>query len=190
MTTASSRAADPLAGPAAWQLDPAGSTATFRHKTIWGLVTVRGSFSAIRGGGEIHADGSASGRLEIDAASVDTGNAKRDTHLRSADFFHAAAHPQLVATISPVARTDDGAATVAGTLTVNGVSRPIQLDAKITEATGQAVTLQAEIEIDRGDYGMTWNQLGMLRGNAAVSVVARFVRPAPDGGSDGGQAAR
>jgi polyisoprenoid-binding protein YceI len=175
--TSRSQAADPLAGPASWQLDPAGSSAAIRHKTIWGLVTVRGSFTGIRGTGQIHADGSASGRIEIDAASIDTKNAKRDTHLRSADFFHADAHPQIVAEIGPVTRLDDEHAAVAGTLTVNGITRPVHLTAKLTEATDQAVTLQAETEIDRADFGMTWNQLGMVKGNAAVSVIARFTRP-------------
>ncbi len=178
MTTPSaSQAADPLTGPASWQLDPAGSSVAIRAKSIWGLVTVRGSFTGIRGTGEIHADGSASGRIEIDAASIDTKNAKRDTHLRSRDFFNADAHPQIVAEIGPVTRLDDERAAVAGSLTINGITGPVQLTAKITEATDQAVTLLAETEFDRADFGMTWNQLGMVKGNAAVSVVARFTGP-------------
>ena len=178
MTTTSNQTADPLAGPVSWDLDPAGSSAAFQHKSIWGLVTVRGTFASMRGIGEIHADGSASGRLEIDAASLDTKNGKRDTHLRSADFFHADTHPQIVAELGPVIRLGDTEASVAGKLTVNGITRPVQLTAKITEDTGEAVTLRTETEVDRADFGMTWNQFGMVKGNATVSVVARFVRPA------------
>jgi polyisoprenoid-binding protein YceI len=179
MTTPSgSQAADSLTRPGSWELDPAGSSVTFRHKSIWGLVTVRGTFATVHGSGEIHPDGTASGRLEIDAASVDTKNSKRDTHLRSADFFHADAHPQIVAEIGPVTRQDGASAAVAGTLTVAGVSKPIHLIAKVTQATDDAITLQADGEFDRADFGSTWNRLGMLNGNATVSVTARFIPPA------------
>jgi polyisoprenoid-binding protein YceI len=178
MTTPSgSQAADPLTRAGSWQLDPAGSSVTFRHKTMWGLVTVRGTFATVHGSGEIHPDGTASGRLEIDAASLGTKNGTRDTHLRSADFFHAEAHPQIVAEIGPVTRQDGASAAVAGTLTVRGVSKPIHLIAKVTEATDDAITVQADGEFDRADFGMTWNRLGMVTGNATVSVTARFVRP-------------
>ena len=59
-----------------------------------------------------------------------------------------------------------------------GQSKPLTLTARITEATGEAITLTADAEIDRADFGMTWNQLGMIKGTAQVNVVARFVKPA------------
>jgi len=171
-----SQAASPLAGPASWQLDPAGSSATFQHKTIWGLVTVRGTFRQLSGSGEIAADGSASGRLVIEAASLDTGHGARDRHLRSADFFDAANHPQIVVEISRAAARGEAAADIAGTLTVAGITRPITLAAGITAATEQAVTLTASGEFNRADFGMTWGRLGMIPGKAAVTVTARFTR--------------
>ena len=177
MTSPSGQAASPLAGPASWQIDPAGSSVLIEHKTIWGLGTVRGGFSGLSGSGEIAADGSASGRLVIDAASIDTRHAKRDTHLRSADFFNTEEHPQIVVEIGRVAR-QGATADVAGTLTVAGLTRPVRLTAAITETTDAAVTLTASGEFDRADFGMTWNQLGMIRGTARVSVTARFVRQA------------
>jgi polyisoprenoid-binding protein YceI len=180
MTTAGgSEAADPLTLAGSWQLDPAGSSVTFQHKTMWGLATVRGTFATVHGSGEIQPDGTASGRLEIDAASIGTKNGTRDTHLRSADFFHADAHPQIVAEIGPVTRQDGASAAVAGTLTVRGISKPIDLVAKVTQASDDAITLQGDGEFDRADFGMTWNRLGMVTGNATVSVTARFVRPTP-----------
>jgi polyisoprenoid-binding protein YceI len=163
---------------ATWQLDPAASSVTFEHKAMWGLATVRGTFSAISGSGEVHQDGTASGRLVIDAASLDTKHGKRDKHLRSADFFNTDAHAQIVAEIGPVTRQGDASAAVAGTLTVAGVTRPITLTAAITEDTSEAVTLKAESEIDRADFGMAWNQLGTIKGKASVSVIARFTRSA------------
>ncbi len=89
-------------GTASWQLDAAHSSVSLSHKTIWNLATVRGAFEKLAGTGEILADGSARGRIEIDAASLNTKNAKRDEHLRSADFFNAAEHPQLTVDITAV----------------------------------------------------------------------------------------
>ena len=67
-----------------WVLDPAGSRAEFHVKHFWGAVTVHGSFSQITGGGSVGSDGTVTGRLSIEAASLGTGNKKRDEHLRSA----------------------------------------------------------------------------------------------------------
>ena len=178
MSTANSnRATDPSgAGTASWQLDPNSSSVRVQHKTIWGLVTVRGSFGQVGGSGEILPDGTGRGRLEIGAASLETKNRKRDEHLLSADFFHASAHPQIVVDLSRIVRQGDDSATAEGTLTVACRTRPLALNARITEATDSAITLVADAEINRADYGMNWNQLGMIKGNAQVSVVARFVR--------------
>jgi polyisoprenoid-binding protein YceI len=139
-----------------WQLDAAHSSVTLSHKTIWGLVTVRGGFEKLTGSGEILADGSARGRLVIDAASINTKNAKRDEHLRSADFFNVADHPDLVVDITGVARQGADRASADGTLTVAGVTKPLSLAARITEDSAEAVTLAADTEFDRADFGLTW----------------------------------
>jgi polyisoprenoid-binding protein YceI len=180
-----------LTGPSRWTLDPARSSVTLRHKTMWGLVTVRGAFGDLAGQAEIGADGSARGRLEIGAASLDTGNAKRDKHLRSADFFGADAHPRIVAVLDRAELHRDelhragrhraglaggATVTVTGQLTVAGITRPLTFTATLAEVTESAVTVRAEAEVDRGQFDMTWNQLGMLRGPARVSVLARFTR--------------
>ena len=162
--------------PGSYQLDPAASTVTFSHKTFWGLATVRGGFSDISGTAEILADGSAHGRLEIGSASLNTKNRKRDEHLRSADFFHAAVHPKIIVDVTQAATSDGSNVQASAALTVAGRARPLTLTARISEATDQAITLTADAEIDRADFGMTWNQLGMLKAPARVHVVARFVR--------------
>jgi polyisoprenoid-binding protein YceI len=181
MTTPGSKQASEAvaayAGPASFQLDPAASTVSITHKTFWGMGTVHGSFTKLSGSAEILADGSGRGRLEIDAASIDTKNAKRDEHLRSKDFFNAADHPKIVVDLPQAARKGADAVTTTGTLTVAGKSRPLTLTARVTEATDQAITVAAEAGIDRADFGMKWNQLGMIKGKAHVSVVARFVKP-------------
>jgi polyisoprenoid-binding protein YceI len=171
------QAATPLTEPAKWQLDSSTSAVTISHKTIWGLVTVRGEFTDLSGSAEILANGSANGRLEIGAASVDTKHRKRDEHLRSGDFFNVAAHPKIVVDITTAASSDDDSVQASGTLTVAGQTRPLALTAKITESGDEAITLTADTQFDRADFGMTWNQLGMIKGNAQVSVVARFVKP-------------
>ena len=164
-----------VAGPSTWSLDAAHSSAAFRHKTIWGLVTVHGTFSDLAGRAEILPDGSARGRLDIGAASLNTKNAKRDKHLKSADFFNAEAHPRIIVDVRRATRAG-GAVTASGELTAGGVTRPLGFTATVVEATADAVTLRGEVEVDRASFGMTWNQMGMLRGLAAVTVVARFTR--------------
>jgi polyisoprenoid-binding protein YceI len=170
-----------LTGPSRWTLDAARSSVTLRHKTMWGLATVRGAFGDLAGQAEVGADGSVRGRLEIGAASLDTGNAKRDKHLRSADFFNADRHPHIVAALQRAdvaGGTGDAGdrVTVTGQLTVAGITRPLAFTATLAEVTDSAVTVRAEAEVDRGQFDMTWNQLGMLRGPATISVVARFTR--------------
>ncbi len=164
-----------VAGPSTWSLDAAHSSAAFRHKTIWGLVTVRGTFSDLAGRAEILPDGSARGRVDIGAASLNTKNAKRDTHLKSADFFDAQAHPRIVVDVRRATRSG-GSVNVSGDLTAAGITRPLDFTATVLEASADAVTLRAEVEVDRASFNMTWNQMGMLKGLATVSVVARFTR--------------
>ncbi len=180
MTTANSNQPGEAAtsGPSqtGWQLDPDASSVTFQHKSIWGLVTVRGTFGQVSGSGEILPDGSGQGRLEISAASLDTKHRKRDEHLRSADFFNTDEHPQIVVELTRIARQGGDSVTAEGTLTVAGRTQPLTLTARLTEDSDSAITLAADAEINRADFGLTWNRLGMLTGNAQISVVARFVR--------------
>jgi polyisoprenoid-binding protein YceI len=115
--------------PGSFQLDPARSAVSITHKTIWGLVTVRGSFAKVSGAAEILPDSSGRGRLEIDASSLDTKNAKRDEHLRSKDFFKAADHAQIIVDLTEAARHGSDTVTATGTLTVAGQTRPLSLTA-------------------------------------------------------------
>jgi polyisoprenoid-binding protein YceI len=165
-----------LAGPSTWSLDPARSSVSLRSKTMWGLATVRGAFGELAGSAEILPGGAARGRLEIGAASLNTKNTRRDRHLASADFFNAADHPSIVADLASATRTGDRVA-AAGTLTVAGVTRPLTFTATLADVTPAAFTMRAEgVVVDRADFGLTWNQLGMLTGPSTVDVVARFTR--------------
>src|ERR1700722_3466194 len=100
-----------------WTLDPARSTATLRSRSMWGLVPVKGVFREIEGGGTISPAGEVTGRIVLAAEAVDTKVAKRDTHLRSADFFHAEKYPAITFTLDKLEPAGDGVS-VSGTLTV------------------------------------------------------------------------
>lgn len=175
---ASTAPASTVPGPANWQLDPSASTVSLTHKTYWGLATVHGAFGKVSGSGETLADGTGRGRLELDASSLDTKNAERDNHLRSADFFNANQHPQITVDIAKAARQGADTVLADGPLTVAGQSRPLSVTARVTEASDQAVTLTTTTEIDRGDFGIKWNRLGMIKGPARATIVARFVKAA------------
>ena len=162
----------------AWQIDPAASTAAFLHKTIWGLVTVRGTFPVLAGEGRVAEDGTGGGRVSFDAAALHTGHRKRDQHLRSADFFDVERHPTIEFAADDVRPLGATGAEVRGWLTVRGVTKPVTFTAEATPVGDSAVTLAATVVFDRADYGMTWNQLGMLVGRAEVTVSLRFTRAA------------
>jgi polyisoprenoid-binding protein YceI len=162
-----------------WQLDPARSTVTIRHKTMWGLVTVKGTFTGVSGGGEVLPDGTVRGTLTLDAASLDTKQAKRDKHLRSADFFHVEKHPEITYTVRSASLREDGTVQVAGDLTVRGITRPLSFIARADQAGQGEATVTAEVTVDRADFDLKWNQLGMLRGLTTATVSLRFThRPA------------
>ncbi|TLS46808.1 YceI family protein [Streptomyces montanus] len=159
-----------------WQLDAALSTVAVRHKTMWGMVTVNGTFTSVTGDGEVDADGTARGTLTLDAASLDTKHAKRDKHLRSADFFDVDRHPDITFAVRSAVPGAGDTVDVSGQLTVRGISRPQSFTARITGSEAGTVTLAAELTVDRAEFGMGWNQLGMMRGLATVTATLRFTR--------------
>ncbi|MFI6334280.1 YceI family protein [Streptomyces sp. NPDC050535] len=164
--------------PGRWVLDPAGTAVRFANKTMWGLVNVKGVFAEVSGEGEVLAGGGAHGSITIDAASLNTKNTKRDVHLRGADFFDVEKHPTLVFTATDVTPTGDGTAQVTGELTVRGVNRALSFTATASEASADAVTLTAELPVERSEFGMTWNQANMLKPLTSVTITARFTRQA------------
>ncbi|MFE7275882.1 YceI family protein [Streptomyces sp. NPDC057623] len=161
-----------------WQLDSSASTVAVRHKTFWGLMTVKGTFDAVTGHGEVRSDGSAVGTITLDATSLDTRSAKRDEHLRSADFFDAAHHPEITFSVRSAELRDGDGVHIVGQLTVRGISRPKTFTARLVGADTESLTLDAEFTVDRDQFGMGWNQLGMMRGLTTVAGTLRFTRTA------------
>ena len=160
-----------------WTLDPSGHEVTVRHKTFWGLATVRGVFKTVHGEGVLADDGTGEGTVTVDAGSLDTRQAKRDAHLRSADFFDVERHPAIqfaVDRIGPVT-ADSSETQVRGTLTVRDTAKPLAFIAH-ADRHADSVTLTATIPYDRTDFGMTWNQLGMMAAKGEIGVKLRFTR--------------
>ena len=159
-----------------WRLEAAKSTVEFRARTIWGLVPVRGSFRAVEGEGEVAADGAVAGSLIIRADSLDTGNAKRDAHLRGKDFFDAENHPAIVVDVTGADRIGNARLRVSAELQVLGSRRPVAFDAAVLALSDSSAQLRAELVIDRHEFGLSWNQLGMVGRKVTALVVATFAR--------------
>jgi polyisoprenoid-binding protein YceI len=162
-----------LAG--SWTLDPARSEVRLETKHTWGLRPLHGVFQQVTGGGTVAPDGNVSGVITVAATSVDTKNPTRDKHLRSADFFDVANHPDFIFTVEGVPPTGDGVR-VTGRLTVRDRTLPVSFDAKATVADGE-VTLDGDIPINRADYGLAWQKLwGIASMHSTIGVHAVFVR--------------
>ena len=146
-----------------------------RSKSMWGLVPVKGTFREVAGTGTVSPDGQVSGTVTAAAASIDTKNKKRDTHLRSADFFDSGTYPQITVRVDRVTPASQGV-TVTGALTVRDRTRPLTFDATVSAVGGDEVQFDAEIQVNRSDFGLTWNQLGMASMHNTITVHAVFTR--------------
>lgn len=156
-----------------WNIDPSHSNVTFQVKHL-GIATVRGEFTDFEGTLELGEDLDSSrayGTVEV--GSVDTHEAKRDEHLRSADFFDAEAHPKLQFQSTGITQTDDDELEITGDLTIHGETNPVTLKAEVTGTEedpwgNERVGLEVTGKIDRSDFGMRFNQ-ALGSGNAVVS---------------------
>ena len=163
-----------LAG--SWTLDPARSEVRLKTRHTWGLLPLTAVFSQVTGSGTVTAAGEASGVITVGAASLDTRNKRRDEHLRSAAFFDVANHPDLTYTVDSVRPAADGAR-VEGRLTVRDQTRPAPFDAAVA-TDGNEVTLDGELQVNRGDFGLTWNFTGIASMHNTIVIHAVFARAA------------
>jgi len=162
-----------LAG--AWTLDGARSSIGLRTKSVWGLVKVKGVFGQVTGAAVISAAGEATGTITVAAASIDTGVKKRDDHLRSADFFDAAKYPDITFSATSVTLSGENA-TVAGTLTVRDQTRPVTVSGAVSANGTDEISLDAELPVNRGQYGISFNQLGMMSLDNVITIHAVFAK--------------
>ncbi len=154
-----------------WVLDPAHSQVQFSVKHL-GISTVRGTFDAFSGTIEEENGQATAVTVEIDVASLDTGNEQRDGHLRSPDFFDVDNHPKATFSLTKFERSGDEV-TATGDLTIRGTTKPVTLKGEIggpaTDPWGnQKVSATLETKIPRKDWGLVWN-VALEAGGVLVS---------------------
>jgi polyisoprenoid-binding protein YceI len=150
----------PAAGT--YSIDPSHSRASFSARHLM-VSKVRGSF-AVTGGAIVIAGDPEASRVAatIDAASVSSGDAKRDEHLRSADFFAVDEFPTISFRSTRVHDHGDGTFTLDGDLTVRDVTRSVVLEGEYlgTQKSPFGTTnvgFTAETDVNRKDFGLEWN---------------------------------
>jgi polyisoprenoid-binding protein YceI len=158
-----------------WILDSSRSTVSLKNRSMGGLVRVHGIFRQVTGNATVSPAGQVSGALTVAAASIDTKNARRDTHLRSADFFDSDNYPAITFTVDGIRPSGRGV-TVTGTLSVRDRRQPISFDAAAAVRGNGEVWLDAEVSINRAGLGLTWNLLGLVSMNNTITVHAVFTR--------------
>jgi polyisoprenoid-binding protein YceI len=147
-----------------WKVDPAHSSAAFEVKHMM-IATVRGHFREFDGVLEAAEDDPANSRAwgTAKVASIDTGNAERDAHLRSPDFFDAERHPEIRFESTRIQHVQGGTYRVAGNLTIRDVTRQVELAATVEGAGedpwgNQRVGIAVRGTIDRTEFGLRWQQ--------------------------------
>jgi len=156
-----------------WVIDPDRTTVEFRTKAMW-VLPVKGRANVIAGGGTVGPEGSLTGTLIVDAASIDTKNKKRDDHLRTADFFEVIKYPTITFEATRGRPAGSGMIELEGTLTVHGQTKPLSLSAEVS-MSGDSATLTTEIEIDRSFWGISLAPFGAGLKNRVV-ISAHFNR--------------
>lgn len=172
-----------------YQIDLAHSSASFSIKHMM-IAKVHGAFEKISG--TLVYDAASPGKstlnVSIDAASINTHEAARDTHLKSADFFDVEKFPTLTFKATKVEGSGEDLK-VTGDLTIHGVTKTVTLDvegpsAEIKDPWGQTkIGASGKTKINRKDFGLTWNAAletgGILVGeDVTISLDIQFVKQA------------
>jgi polyisoprenoid-binding protein YceI len=144
-------------------IDPGHTRIGFvaRHAMV---TKVRGAFNKFEGSAVVDGTdlGKSTGRLTIQAASIDTRNEQRDAHLRSNDFLAMEEHPEITFVSTEVSQTGPTTLEVTGDLTIRGVTNsvniPFEFEGAATDPFGNLrVGFEGSTVINRKDYGITWN---------------------------------
>lgn len=159
--------------PGTFVIDPAHTRVGFMVKHLM-VTKVRGHFPDVEGTITVAEDPLHSAAdATMQAATITTGSADRDTHLRSGDFLTTDTHPSITYRSTGITGLSDGTFAIEGELTIRGVSRPVTLAVEIDGLTadpwgGERMSLSARGEIDREDFGLTWN-VALESGGVLVS---------------------
>ena len=169
----------PQTSTTTWNLDPAHSVAEFKVKHMM-ISNVKGQFAKVTGTLSLDESDLTNSKVEavIDAASIETRDAQRDAHLKSADFFDVEKFPTLTFKSTRVAIVGDGELSVEGDLTIHGVTRKAVFAVEgptppAKDPWGNTrVAISATTKINRKDFGLTWNAAletgGILVGDEVI----------------------
>lgn len=173
-----------------WKIDPAHSSANFSVKHMM-IAKVRGGFDRLEGTMQYDAQNPAGLKVEatIDATSINTGEAQRDTHLKSADFFDVATYPTLYFVSREITSLDEGELMVQGDLTIHGVTQRVELrvdgpSEEMKDPWGNSkIAISAVGKLKRKDFGLNWNAAletgGILVGeDVAITLDVQFIKQA------------
>jgi len=171
-----------------WNIDPAHSVAEFKVKHMM-IANVKGQFPKVSG--VLTLDESDLTRSHVDAvieaASIETRDAQRDTHLKSEDFLHVEKFPTLTFKSTRISLVRDGELAVEGDLTIRGVTRKVVFSVEgptppAKDPWGNTrVAVSATTKINRKDFGLTWNTAleagGILVGDdVTITLDVEFVK--------------
>jgi polyisoprenoid-binding protein YceI len=148
-----------------WSIDSTHSTVEFSVRHL-GIATVKGAFHTVSGELEVDEEDltRSRGSVVVDVASIDTRDERRDTHLRSADFFDVDSFPTATFESRAIRHLGSDRYEVEGDLTIHGTTRPVVLSAELSEFItdpwgNRRAAVEVEGEINRTDFGLTWNQV-------------------------------
>lgn len=147
-----------------WNIDPVHTMAEFKVRHMM-ITNVKGHFTGVTGVLTLDEQDVTKSHVEatIDAASINTREADRDTHLKSADFLDVEKFPKLTFTSTRITRTGEGELQVEGDLTIHGVTRKVNFTVEGPTPPGKdpwgntRIGWTATTKINRKDFGLTWN---------------------------------
>jgi polyisoprenoid-binding protein YceI len=171
-----------------WKLDPAHSAAEFKVKHMM-ISNVKGTFTGLSGTLLENPSDPTRSTIEvsIEIATLNTGDAQRDGHLKSADFFEAEKYPTMTFKSTRVERTADAEYRVTGDLTMHGITKPVTFAVEGPTAPGKdpwgntRIGLSATTKINRKDFGLNWNAAletgGILVGeDVQITLDVQFIK--------------
>ena len=171
-----------------WNIDPVHAAAEFKVKHMM-IANVKGHFPKVRGVLKLDESDLTKSTVEaeIDAASIETREADRDAHLKSADFLDVEKYPTLTFRSERVTKTGDGEVCVEGDLTIHGVTRKVTFEVEGPTPPAKdpwgnmRLAISANAKINRKDFGLTWNAAletgGVLVGDqVTINLDAEFIK--------------
>ncbi len=170
-----------------WSIDTAHSEIGFKVKHMM-FTNVSGNFEKFDASIETEGDDFTTAKFDFsgDIDSISTGNADRDNHLRSADFFDAGQFPKLNFKSTSFSKIDEGDYTLTGDLTLHGVTKTVKLDVEFgglaKDPWGNTkVGLSATGKINRKDWNLNWNSAletgGVLVGEEVkLNIELQFIQ--------------